>query len=63
MDLTKRSDLPKVLAKMEERFRLDLTDEQVHIFIYSYSHVYDAFTSLQVYIHKRIYTFHLLNFI
>mmetsp|Transcript_22427 Transcript_22427/g.21664 ORF Transcript_22427/g.21664 Transcript_22427/m.21664 type:complete len:1144 (+) Transcript_22427:175-3606(+) len=32
MDLTKRSDLPKVLAKMEERFRLDLTDEQAEQF-------------------------------
>ena len=26
-DISKRSDLPKVLAKVEERFRLDLNDE------------------------------------
>lgn len=27
-DISKRSDLPKVLLKVEEKFRLDLTDEQ-----------------------------------
>lgn len=27
-DISKRSDLPKVLMKVEEKFRLDLTDEQ-----------------------------------
>lgn len=27
-DISKRSELPKVLLKVEEKFRLDLTDEQ-----------------------------------
>lgn len=31
-DISKRSDLPKVLAKVEERFRLDLSDESAEIF-------------------------------
>ena len=32
MDISKRSDLPKVLAKVEEKFRLDLTDEQAEVY-------------------------------
>ena len=31
-DISKRSDLPKVLAKVEERFRLDLSDELAESF-------------------------------
>ena len=31
-DISKRSDLPKVLMKVEEKFRLDLSDEQAEQF-------------------------------
>lgn len=31
-DISKRSDLPKVLAKVEERFRLDLSDESAEVY-------------------------------
>jgi len=31
-DISKRSDLPKVLVKVQEKFRLDLTDEQAEQF-------------------------------
>lgn len=31
-DISRRSDLPKVLLKVEEKFRLDLTDEQAEQF-------------------------------
>jgi len=32
VDISKRSDLPKVLAKVEEKFRLDLTDERAEVY-------------------------------
>ena len=31
-DISKQSDLPKVLLKVEQKFRLDLTDEQAEQF-------------------------------
>lgn len=34
-DISKKSDLPKVLLKVEEKFRLDLTDEQAEQFFMS----------------------------
>ena len=32
MDISKKSDLHKVLAKVEEKFRLDLSDEQAEMY-------------------------------
>lgn len=33
-DISKRSDLPKVLIKVEEKFRLDLTGEQFVLIVF-----------------------------